>query len=629
MAYGKKKNGGSSVFNWHGDSQWWGGTKPPNEPRQELIWGSGSGNGNGSNQTRGSGPKSAMVSLGVSTPEGNYMCQSGKVYNDKVSIITALDDSDGFITLSEFSKTLGAITVHTAKAIVIKNISNVAQEIAITVSDWRNDGGADKTSDTTTDVTNSVDLNAENSSGEETVYRTWTMILAGGEYMYLPTSKIVSYSPYSAATLESAGNSVAGTIAIEPKDINSGNEFKKVATFSGTTYASGSDVLIDGTVSDITSTTLTVDDNEWFEVGDLLILGNSQTEVVEVEARTGTTQMTIKRGLLGTPAGTITNNEEISFFFGNEHLAFDNGKCMTDQNGKFSQRGAFFGYGRSADKKGAGIVAGSVAIGPFYTQGGNLDWGLQNIKASDKTGLTASTTYTFHIVVDEFNIGGIDSVSSETAIAFTTDASDTTFAGSSNAVIPKIQAVLDEKFYDASSGLFNKKVRISLHNGDIRVSSLSNHSETRVGIANVSGTSPFGVGRFPALSSSVPDLLGSIHGGGTVDTICFGPASSMPPEEIEDPVTGKVVQNLNAFIIDDGNGNLLHNGSVVGSISYVKGHCNFTHLPNAEFKIYAKALSALSGGTSYVLNAYNTIYNIKGRSLNAKADSKVELLLLG
>ena len=103
----------------------------------------------------------------------------------------------------------------------------------------------------------------------------------------------------------------------------------------------------------------------------------------------------------------------------------------------------------------------------------------------------------------------------------------------------------------------------------------------------------------------------------------------MPPEEIEDPTTGKVVQNLNAFIIDDGNGNLLHNGSVVGSISYVKGHTRFTHLPNAEFKIYAKALSALSGGSTYVLNAYNTIYNIKGRSLNAKADSKVELLLLG
>ena len=567
--------------------------------------------------------KSANVELSVTTPEGDYMCQSGKVYNDKVSIITALDDSDGFITLSEFSKTLGATTVHTAKAIVIKNISNVAQEIAITVNDWRNDGGADGVSDTTTDVANSVDVSPEGGGGA-TVYRTWSMILAGGDYIYLPTSKILGYSPYTGGTAESAGNSVAGTIAIEPKDINSGNEYVDMHLFAGLTYNSGADIQVTEDVA-IGELDINVDDGNWFEVGDLIMINS---EVMEVES-ISTNTLTVKRGLLGSVDAAHSDDDDLRMFFGNEHLAFDNGKCQTDQNGKFSQRGAFFGYGRSADKKGAGIVAGSVAIGPFYTQGGYLDWGLQNIKASDKTGLAASTAYTFHIVVDEFNVGGIDSVSSETAIAFTTDASDTTFAGSSNAVIPKIQSRFDALFYDASSGLFNKKVRISLHNGDIRVQSLSNHSETRVGIANVSGTTPFDVGRFPALSSSVPDLLGSIHGGGTTDTICYGPASTMPPETIEDPVTGKTIQNLNAFIIDDGNGNLLHNGSVVGSISYVKGHTRFTHLPSAEFKIYAKSLSAHSGGSSLLLNSYNSIVNIKGRSLNAKADSKVELLLLG
>ena len=567
--------------------------------------------------------KSANVELSVTTPEGDYMCQSGKVYNDKVSIITALDDSDGFITLSEFSKTLGATTVHTAKAIVIKNISNVAQEIAITVNDWRNDGGADGVSDTTTDVANSVDVSPEGGGGA-TVYRTWSMILAGGDYIYLPTSKILGYSPYTGGTAESAGNSVAGTIAIEPKDINSGNEYVDMHLFAGLTYNSGADIQVTEDVA-IGELDINVDDGNWFEVGDLIMINS---EVMEVES-ISTNTLTVKRGLLGSVDAAHSDDDDLRMFFGNEYLAFDNGKCQTDQNGKFSQRGAFFGYGRSADKVASGIVAGSVAIGPFYTQGGFLDWGLQNIKASDKTGLAASTAYTFHIVVDEFNVGGIDSVSSETAIAFTTDASDTTFAGSSNAVIPKIQSRFDALFYDASSGLFNKKVRISLHNGDIRVQSLSNHSETRVGIANVSGTTPFDVGRFPALSSSVPDLLGSIHGGGTTDTICYGPASTMPPETIEDPVTGKTIQNLNAFIIDDGNGNLLHNGSVVGSISYVKGHTRFTHLPSAEFKIYAKSLSAHSGGSSLLLNSYNSIVNIKGRSLNAKADSKVELLLLG
>ena len=184
-------------------------------------------------------------------------------------------------------------------------------------------------------------------------------------------------------------------------------------------------------------------------------------------------------------------------------------------------------------------------------------------------------------------------------------------------------------FYDSSSGLFNKKVTITLNNGDIRVTSHSNHSETRVGIANVSGTTPFGVGRFPALASSVPDLLGSPHGGGTTDTIVFGPASGLEDETIEDPVSNKTIQNTNAFLIDDGNGNLTHNGTLVGYIDYSKGHCGFNHLPNAEFKIYAETLAAHSGGTTYIANGYNSIQSIGARSVNAKQDCKIELLLLG
>ena len=127
----------------------------------------------------------------------------------------------------------------------------------------------------------------------------------------------------------------------------------------------------------------------------------------------------------------------------------------------------------------------------------------------------------------------------------------------------------------------------------------------------------------------MPDLLGSIHGGGTTDSICFGQASSLPQETIEDPVSGKEIQNTDAFLIDDGNGNLTHNGTVVGSINYAKGHCEWTDLPNAEFKVYANTLSAHSGGVSYVNNAQNSIQEIKARSVNAKQDGKVELLLLG
>ena len=565
--------------------------------------------------------KSATINLELNA-DALYQCSSTKQYTDSFTISQELDNSDGFITLTSFSKDVSSLTVNNAKAIVIKNISNICAELAIVVIDWRNDSASG--SYTTADVTNSIDLNEENSTGEETATRCWTAILPKGEFIYLPTSRIVSYAPLVGATLESAALAPIGTIAIEPKDIHSGNEFSDVRLISGTAYGTGTEVLTDEAVA-IGETAIDVDDGDWFKVGDLIMIDQ---EVMSIES-ISTNTLTVKRGLLGSTDVAHTEDDELHYFFGNEYLPFDNGKCMTDQTGKFKQRGAFFGYGRTADKIASGIVPGSIAIGPFYTQGGYLDWGLQNIKASDKTGLAASTTYTFHIVVDEFNVGGIDSVSTETAIAFTTDSSDTTFAGSGNAVLPKIQARFDALFYDASSGLFNKRVRISLLNGDIRVSSGSNHSDTRVGIANVSGTTPFDVGRFPSLASGVPSLQGSEHGGGTTDTIVFGPTSSLAPETIDDRVTGKTNTNTSAFIFDDGNGNLLFNGANVGWIDYEKGHCEFRHLPNAEFKIYAESHSAHSGGASYIVNGYNTIQAIKGRSMNPKENTKLQVILLG
>ena len=564
---------------------------------------------------------SASVELKIETPDGDYLCQTSEVYKEKASIVQEVDSTDAGFTLSSFSKVIGALTVHNAKAIVVKNVGTTALEIITKHPDWREDSGG-----TDTDVFNNVDMNEENSTGEETDMRFQSEILPVNKFKFIPNSRIVGYQPLAATTAESAANADAGTVAIEPKSIASGAEIIPIHLFAGTTYNSGADVQLTADMA-IDATTVAVDDGNWFEVGDLIAIG---TEIMEVEL-IATDTLTVKRGLLGSVQVAHSDDDDLNFFIGNENLAFNNGKCQTDQNGNFSQKGGFFSYGRTVDEKIKGVTRGSVAIGPFYTEGGYLDWGLQNIKASDETGLAASTTYTFHIVVDEYNVGGIDSVSSETAIAFTTDSSDTTFSGSGNAVLPKIQARFDALFYDSSSGLFNKKVTIGLKGGDIRVQSLSNHSDTRVGIANVSGTTPFGVGRFPALSSSVPVLLGSEHGGGTTDDIVFGPASSLAQETIEDSISGKIIKNESAFIIDDGNGNLTHNGFVVGTINYAKGHCEFVagDLPNAEFKIYASTLSAQSGGVNYLANAQNTLQEIKARSVNAKVNGKVELLLLG
>ena len=79
------------------------------------------------------------ISLNIATTDGDYLCESNKVYTEKSSIIQDLSNTDGFITISEFSKNLGALTVQNAKVIVLKNVSNICQEIMITLYDWRND----------------------------------------------------------------------------------------------------------------------------------------------------------------------------------------------------------------------------------------------------------------------------------------------------------------------------------------------------------------------------------------------------------------------------------------------------------------------------------------------------------
>ena len=69
---------------------------------------------NGIKPTKRSGGQDASVELAVNTPDGDYQCITPKVYTDKSSVVQDIDDNDGFITLSSFSKSLGALTVHNA-----------------------------------------------------------------------------------------------------------------------------------------------------------------------------------------------------------------------------------------------------------------------------------------------------------------------------------------------------------------------------------------------------------------------------------------------------------------------------------------------------------------------------------
>ena len=145
-----------------------------------MAYGSNRTNVSTRSRSRRLGRKSANISLNVNTTDGDYLCESGKIYTEKSSIIQDLSNTDSFITISSFSKNLGALTVQNAKVIVLKNISNICQEIMITLYDWRNDS---HTSPTTVDVQNSIDINAEATGGGATALRTISMILPAGEFV--------------------------------------------------------------------------------------------------------------------------------------------------------------------------------------------------------------------------------------------------------------------------------------------------------------------------------------------------------------------------------------------------------------------------------------------------------------
>jgi hypothetical protein len=550
--------------------------------------------------------------------EKTYDCSLSKNYTDVFSINQELDNADAFVTLVSGGSSKATNTMASAKAILLKNNSNIAAELLITVMEWKDSSD--------TDVYNSVDLGP----GSATSFRSWSFLLPAGEFMYLPNNRVLAYASDVGTAYESAAKASDGAISTEPLSINSANEYAD--STADLDHATSSDMGSDVTVVD-----LYMEDghSKFFKVGDLIQV---ETEIMEIESlgdgsNLAKSKAVVKRGLLGSTAATHADDVAINFFFGNEHLKYNVGKCMSDKKGRFKQRGGFFSKARTSDTKVDGLVPGSVAIGPFYTEGGYLDWGLNGITANTETGLAASTTYTFHIVVDIFANDGFDSTSGEVAIAFTTDASDTTFAGSSNAVLPKIQAVLDTQSYTTSSKINGKKVKIFLHNGDVRVQSMTNNSSTIIGIGNVSGTTPFGVGAFPKSLGvgAVPGLMGSDHGGGGTDTIVYGPKSTLAQEEITDPITGVSKLNEKAFIFDNGNGDLLYLDKVVGKVDYEKGHCEWTvaSLPEAEFKVRGQSNSAHSGGVTYSAQEYNSIQEIKARSINAVKDTSIEAIVLG
>ena len=485
----------------------------------------------------------------------DYLCSMSNDYTEVYQNINKVDNTDGFIELATLSKT-NASALKGSKLLVIKNNSHVGVELQFHINEFNDSSNIDQYTE---------DLRI-------------TQLLGAEEYMVIPNQYMVGYA---------ADASAANAKTIDNKggyDVNSGN------LYATATAPVAGNILIDGAIND-SVTSVTVDDGDFFRVGDLLRFGD---EIVEVTA-ISTNDLTIRRGLYGSTAASHSDNAVIRFPFFNAYTNFDQyTHTQTDTSGKCRIHN-LFGYGRSKTYP-TGIVKGSFAM-KFYNNG-YQEFGLSGITPNTESGLAASTAYAFNITVD----GG----SVFTNLSFTTDASNTKFGGN-NGVLSKIQSALDTQFYTAGN-LFEKGVTVSIVNGDIRFASTNRTRASAILLATPgSGTTPFGVGRIPAIG----DIESAVE-------------ALLPDDTVFDKATYIEMKNQATLAYDDGKGNIV--GSATGTINYETGMLDFTGPANAEFVASFNYDSAHSGGLNDSSNQENGIVTISARSVNSKINAEVELL---
>ena len=469
--------------------------------------------------------------------------------------------------------------VEDLRHITLRNIGNTVLEVQMLIDSW---------------TVGTPDVNISSPA-----QRVLTTLIPPGEEIFLPTLKLLDYSGVtSAADAQLLTNK-------RPEEVNSGNLYQDVSTITEPVEDS--------------DTSITVANGTLFYAGDLVQLGTNTTTVTRQEIMRVTSissnVLTVERALYGTSAAdkdSQTHGTRGAVDNATIHLPFFNITNSTDQYGGFAtvqtdSRGVlhimnFFGYGRIASHVGAGIVSGSIS-GKFF-EAGFQELGLSNITSSTNSGLAVSTEYGFDLTCDGSGLLTSD------YMKFTTDSSNVNFGGT-NGVISKMQSALDTQYYTTSSNVFEEKVTVGIVNGDIRFTSGQRLATSAILLAAPSAgeTTPFGVGRFPAIGSVEAPV-----------------AARVPSDIVVDRISGVEKRNEGVLFYDDGLGSI--RGVASGYINYTTGELYLQGCPpNANFQINANYGSALGGGIRIVSTANrNSIYQIAARSVNQKMVGKIEFI---
>ena len=500
--------------------------------------------------------------LNLSTQADRYSYTKSYPYTDGFVVRQEVNNSDSFIQLIAFGIAKATGTLQGFKTLVVTNVGQTTAEINILVDEW---AAGDPDTGGTTD-------------------RNLSMMLAPGEFLFLPNPRLLAYD--------------ANTSAANADDLDN-------VTPDSNLFIDSTQNLTDGLDNTTDPVTFNIGDQNWFKLHDLVRVDN---EILEITALASSGHdVTVKRGMFGSTTASHADDADVKLPFFNMHHDFDdsslngggNGsavKVKTNKKGNFKAMN-FFGYGRTADDKADGITQGSVSL-KFYSEGGFQNLGMSAQTLASSTKLAVSTEYGFDLSCDGTN------TTSDT-IKFTTDSSDVTWGSSANGVLYKLNEIMTDN---------NLNCTVSIVNGDIQFKSATNHSATAILLAAPSAgeTTPFGVGRIPAIAAVTAPV-----------------ASFLPPDTITDKKTGLSSPNRAKMFYDNGDGTMSSGGAISGSgtINYRTGEIVMKGCPkNAEFVVSVSYQSAHSGGlATATATGFNMIEYIKARSVSDKLNTIIEV----
>ena len=229
------------------------------------------------------------TNISIKTDKETVSYGKDKNYTEMTKIEKVFDSNDAFDTLLEFEAGSISNKFRDCKGILICNTGNAVAELQLTKETW-------------------VSATNEDTNGADVLENTYLTV---GDCIYLPHNRFVGYD-----AVESAGNADGNQkVATQNHIIGAGLTGVLVNMASGTT--AGDTTGLDAITVDTTSALI-------FKPGDYLALGvrehNVNTEIIQVVTVDSETQITVKRGQLGTTPINHADDSPIYFWYGNSYM---------------------------------------------------------------------------------------------------------------------------------------------------------------------------------------------------------------------------------------------------------------------------------------------------------------------